>query len=203
VTTRNKLRAVQTVALLLGALPLAALAGRAATSGLGANPVEEITHETGEWALRFLLMTLCVTPLRQVLSLAWIAPLRRTLGLTAFAYALLHLSTWVVLDQFFDVRAMLEDVAERRFISVGFAAFLCLVPLAATSTRAMVRRLGRRWIQLHRLAYLAALLGVVHFLWLVKADLLEPAIYASLLGLLLLHRVVRARSHSAGSGARP
>ncbi len=191
VDTRRRIQLLQSGALLLGALPASVLLVRAATDGLGANPIEEVTHVTGEFALRFLLAALAVTPLRQLTGAAWIAPVRRTLGLLSFGYATLHLATWVVLDQFFDWRLMLEDVLERRYIAVGFAAFLCLLPLAVTSTRAWIRRLGRRWITLHRLAYVAAVLAILHFLWLVKADYASPIAHAAILGVLLGYRVVK------------
>jgi sulfoxide reductase heme-binding subunit YedZ len=182
-------RRLRAVALLLCALPAAALAVGLATDRAGADPVEAITHVTGDWALRFLLLALAVTPARRLLGWSALAPLRRTFGLTAFTYACLHLSTYVVLDHFFDWRGIVEDVAERRYVTAGFAAFLCMVPLAATSSSAMIRRLGaRRWQALHRLAYLAAALGVLHFLWLVKADLRAPLAHAAVLALLLGYR---------------
>jgi sulfoxide reductase heme-binding subunit YedZ len=182
-------RVLQTLTLSLGLLPAAWLGFAALNDGLGANPIERITHVTGDWTLRFLLASLAVTPLRRLFGWYWAAPLRRTLGLIAFGYACAHLLTFLVLEHFFEWRLIVEDVIERRYVAAGFAAFLCLVPLAATSTRAMIRRLGRSWARLHRLAYLAALLGVVHFLWLVKADLREPLIYAGVLALLLVVRL--------------
>lgn len=157
---------------------------------LGANPIEKITHETGEWTLRLLLATLAVTPLRQWLGWRALAPYRRTLGLLCFTYASLHLATYVVLDLFFAWEIVADDLRERPYILAGFTGFLCLLPLAITSTRGWIRRLGRRWTQLHRLIYVAGVAGVVHFLWLVKADLLEPAIYASILCALLLARAL-------------
>jgi sulfoxide reductase heme-binding subunit YedZ len=178
-------RAIQTIAISAAALPAAALIVSALTDGLGANPVERVTHVTGDWTLRFLLLSLCITPMRRLLGWSWAAPLRRTLGLTAFGYACSHFLTFLALDHFFDWRGIVEDVFKRRYVTAGFAAFLCLVPLAATSTRSMVRRLGRHWIALHRLVYLAAALGVIHFVWLVKSDLREPLVYAAALALLL------------------
>ncbi len=178
-------RVLQGFAIAVGLLPAAALIVSALARDLGANPVERVTHVTGDWTLRFLLASLAVTPLRRLFGWSWLAPLRRTLGLTAFGYACGHFLTYLVLDHFFDWRSIVEDVLERRYVAAGFSGFLCLVPLAATSTRAMVRRLGRRWARLHRLAYLAAALGVIHFLWLVKADLREPLAYAAVLALLL------------------
>jgi sulfoxide reductase heme-binding subunit YedZ len=196
-------RALQIFAITAGLLPAAWLIGLALTDGLGANPIEQITHFTGDWALRFLLASLSVTPLRRLFGWRWVAPLRRTLGLTAFGYACSHFLTFLVLDHFFDWRGIVEDVLERRYVTAGFAAFLCLVALAATSTRAMIRRLGRRWIPLHRLAYLAAALGVIHFLWLVKSDLREPLVYAAALALLLGLRLGFWRVGSRARKATP
>jgi len=156
-----------------------------------ANPIEEITHVTGEWTLRLLLLSLAVTPARRFFGLAALAPLRRTFGLAAFGYATLHMLTYVGLDQAFAWRYLLEDVSERRFVTAGFAAWVCLVPLALTSTRRAQKRLGRRWQRLHRLAYVAAALGIVHYLWLVKADLLPPLAHAAVLAALLAARVRR------------
>jgi sulfoxide reductase heme-binding subunit YedZ len=159
---------------------------------LGVNPIETVTHSTGDWTLRFILIALCVTPLRWLTGQAWILRLRRMLGLFAFFYACLHLTTYLWLDQFFIWQDILADIVKRPFITVGFASFVILAALAATSTDGMLRRLGRRWKTLHRGVYLAAILGVVHFWWLVKADIREPALYAGLLAVLLGYRVVRA-----------
>lgn len=156
---------------------------------LGANPIETITHRTGDWTLRFLLLTLTVTPLRRWTGWNWLQRLRRMLGLYAFFYAVLHLTTYLWLDKFFLWGEIAADILERPFITVGFASFLILVPLAATSTKGMMRRLSRRWGQLHRGVYAAVILGVLHFWWLVKADIREPAIYAGLTALLLGLRV--------------
>lgn len=201
-TGRARRRAPHLLAIALAAAPLLALGVRAAGGGLSANPIEDVTHVTGEWSLRLLLLTLAVTPARRWLGWAWRAPLRRTLGLATFCWACFHLLTWVVLDQFFAWQAMLEDVLERRFITAGMATFLCLLPLAVTSTRGWMRRLGRRWLSLHRLAYVAALLGVVHFLWLVKADLAAPLAHAGVLALLLGSRL-RARERARRPDPRP
>lgn len=164
--------------------------------GLGANPIEEITHQTGDWALRLLLVTLAVTPLRRLSG--WTQPMRvrRMLGLFAFFYACLHLLTYLWLDQFFEWGEIVTDIAKRPFITVGFAAFLLLIPLAVTSTRGMMRRLGRRWQTLHRAVYLVAILAVVHYWWLVKADVRDPLFYAAILVLLLGYRVMHARQRS-------
>ncbi len=172
--------------------PLGALALGAARGTLGANPVEAITHATGLWALRFLLASLAVTPLRRWLPQgAALAPYRRTLGLLAFGYAALHAATFFALDLGFALARLAEEVAERPYVTLGFASLLALAPLAATSTRAWQRRLGRRWIALHRLAYAAAALAVAHFVWLVKKDLREPLAYAAVLALLLAARLAR------------
>jgi sulfoxide reductase heme-binding subunit YedZ len=198
-------RSVHAALTAAGLLPAALLAWRAATDGLGANPIEEVTHETGETALRLLLASLAITPLRRAFGWSALAPYRRTLGLLAFAYACMHVATWVALDLFFDWAAILEDVAERPYVTAGFAAFCALVPLALTSTRSWMRRLGRRWVALHRLVYVAAGLAVVHFVWLVKADLREPLSYAALLALLLGVRLLdrRAAAGSALTSRRP
>ncbi len=162
--------------------------------GLGANPIEYITHSTGWWTLGFLLLTLTVTPLRRLTGAAWLLRLRRMLGLFAFFYACLHFTTYLWLDQFFDPAGIAKDLVKRPFITIGFAAFLLLIPLAATSTNAMVRRLGaQRWQKLHRLVYVIAVLGVLHFWWLVKKDIREPLVFAAVLAVLLLARLLYAR----------
>lgn len=168
-------------ACLLPALSL--LAGALAWPGfdLGANPVEAILHSLGKWGLKFLLITLAVTPLRRWTGWQWLIAYRRMLGLFAFFYVLLHLATYVVLDQGLALQAIVEDVIERPYITIGMTAFVLLLPLAATSTRGMMRRLGRRWQSLHRLVYVIAVLGVWHFYWQVKLDTLEPLVYAVLL----------------------
>ncbi len=174
-------------------IPLALLVWRALTGGLTANPIEDITHHTGWWTLTFLMVTLSVTPLRLLLNAPWLLRLRRMLGLFAFFYASLHFSTWLVLDQFFDWDAMLKDIVKRPYITIGFTAFVLLTPLAATSTNAMVRRLGaRRWQALHRLVYVIAILGVTHFWWLVKKDIREPLAFAMLLAILFAIRAWHA-----------
>ncbi|MCL5061424.1 MAG: sulfoxide reductase heme-binding subunit YedZ [Candidatus Thermoplasmatota archaeon] len=170
-------------------LPLARLIALGASGGLGANPIEFITRSTGTWTLVGLLVTLSVTPLRRLTGRADLIRYRRMLGLFTFFYACLHFVTYVWLDQFFDPATIARDIVKRPFITVGFTAFVLLVPLAATSTHAMMRRLGRRWQQLHRLVYPIALLGVVHYLWLVKKDLTEPLVYGAMLALLLTLRL--------------
>lgn len=156
---------------------------------LGPNPLETVTHTTGDWALRLLLITLAMTPLRRLLHSPWPLRLRRMLGLFAFFYACLHFLIWLVLDQELRWAAIVVDIGKRPYVTVGFAAWLLLLPLALTSTRWAMRRLGRRWTQLHRLVYLAAGLAVLHYLWLVKADLREPLLYALAFVVLMLLRV--------------
>ncbi len=166
--------------------PLAWLVYRALFGGLSPNPIDDITDETGQWALRLLLVSLAVTPVRRVTGWNGIIQWRRLLGLFAFFYVCLHLATYVVLDQFFALDAILADVAKRRYITVGVTGFLLLLPLAITSTQGWIRRLGRRWQALHRLVYVAALCGVVHLLWIVKGDdLREPAAYGAVLAALM------------------
>ncbi|MEA3274915.1 MAG: protein-methionine-sulfoxide reductase heme-binding subunit MsrQ [Pseudomonadota bacterium] len=187
--SKNIVRVGKPLLFLLGLLPLGVLVANGISGDIGPNPVEAVTRFTGDWTLRFLLITLAVTPLRRLTGQTWLIRFRRMLGLFAFFYACLHLLTYLWLDQFFAWSAILEDVLERPYITVGFAAFLLMVPLAVTSTRGMVRRLGRRWQILHRLVYLVAALGVLHFLWLVKAGITEPAIYGAVLALLLALRL--------------
>jgi sulfoxide reductase heme-binding subunit YedZ len=178
---------------LLCLVPLAKLLletfGIAGTS-LGANPIEELIHRCGIWGLNFLLITLAVTPLRKISGWAWLLRLRRMFGLYAFFYILLHFLVYAGLDQRFKLSAIIEDVIERPYITLGMTALLLLLPLAITSTSSMMRRLGRRWQKLHRLVYVIALLGVWHFWWQVKADIAEPLIYGAILVLLLGYRVV-------------
>ena len=172
-------------------IPLARLGWKAYSGLLGANPIEVITHSTGDWTLRFLLITLSVTPLRKLTGQLWLIRYRRMFGLFAFFYATLHFLTYIWLDKFFDLHEMLVDIAKRKFITVGFAAFLLLLPLAITSTTGWIRRLGgKRWNLLHRLIYVSAIAGVIHYWWLVKADIRKPEQYALILAVLLTYRLV-------------
>jgi sulfoxide reductase heme-binding subunit YedZ len=185
----------KTLLFLACSLPLAWLLVRTfglAGTTLGPNPIDELQDRLGDWALRLLLLTLCITPLSVSLHKPWLVGLRRMLGLFAFFYVCLHFLNWLVLDQWFDTGAIADDIAKRPYITVGFAAFLMLVPLAVTSTNGWMRRLGRRWQKLHRLIYPAAVLGCVHFWWQVKADWREPFVYAAILALLLGWRLRRA-----------
>ena len=170
-------------------MPLAILAGQALTHNLGANPIAEITAQTGIWTLRMLLITLAVTPARRLTGWNRLMQLRRMLGLFAFFYGSLHFLTYIWLDQFFVLEDIIADVMERPFITVGFASFALLIPLAVTSTTAMIKRLGGKWWQrLHRLVYAIAIGGVVHYLWLVKADIQQPLLYGCILAVLLIYR---------------
>jgi sulfoxide reductase heme-binding subunit YedZ len=171
-------------------LPLGRLAWLGFHAGLGANPIEFITHSTGDWTLTFLLVTLSITPLRKLTRQYWLISFRRMLGLFAFFYGSLHLMTYVWLDKFFDVHEMLHDIAKRRFITAGMTAFALMIPLALTSTKWSIRKLGKRWQMLHRLIYFSASAGVIHYIWLVKADRKKPLEYAFVLGMLLLYRIV-------------
>jgi sulfoxide reductase heme-binding subunit YedZ len=185
------LRRFKPVIFLASLQPLARLAWKGFHSDLGANPIEAITDSTGDWTLIFLLITLSVTPLRMLTRQYWLIGLRRMFGLFAFFYGCLHLTTYVWLDQFFDIHEMLADVVKRRFIAAGATAFALMIPLALTSTNGWIRRLGgKRWQMLHRLIYFSAAAGVIHYIWLVKADLRKPMEYAFVLGALLLYRVV-------------
>ena len=167
--------------------PLISLGWRALHGGLTANPIEFITHATGDWTLRFLVFTLCITPFRKMLHLPELIRFRRMLGLFAFFYACLHFTTYIWLDKFFDLSDMWKDIVKRKFITVGFAAFLSLIPLAVTSTAGWIRRLGgKRWQTLHRLIYFSAALGVIHYYWLVKSAVIRPLTYAAIVAALLL-----------------
>ncbi|MFO1420885.1 MAG: protein-methionine-sulfoxide reductase heme-binding subunit MsrQ [Candidatus Competibacteraceae bacterium] len=178
-------------------LPLAWIIWLGWQGQLGANPVETLSHRTGDWSLRFLLLTLAVTPLRRLTGRNGLIKFRRMLGLFAFFYVCLHLGVYLVFDQFFDWGAIVADIAKRPYITVGFTGWLLLIPLAVTSTHGMIRRLGRNWQRLHRLVYLIGVLGVLHYLWLVKADLTEPLLYGGILGALLGYRLWWWRAHSA------
>jgi len=172
-------------------VPALRLAWRALNGDLGANPIEFITHWTGDWTIRFLCITLSITPLRKLLGLPEIIRFRRMIGLFGFFYAGLHFLTWLVLDKFFDWNEIAKDVVKRPFITAGFTAFLLLIPLAITSTTSWIRRLGgKRWQTLHRLIYVSACAGVVHYYWLVKSDIRLPLLYGALVTVLLAYRAV-------------
>jgi len=185
-------------------MPAGLLAWAGFHDGLGANPVEFIQHSTGDWTLRFLIITLAVTPARKLLGLPALIRYRRMLGLFAFFYICLHFTTYIWLDQSFDLHSMWLDVAKRKYITIGFLGFVLMIPLAITSTRGWIRRLGgKRWQWLHRAIYVSAIAGVIHYAWLVKSDERKPLQYAVLVGILLLYRIVMwlmARSRPAVRG---
>jgi sulfoxide reductase heme-binding subunit YedZ len=171
-------------------LPIASLLWRGLHHGLTANPIEFITHATGDWTLRFILFTLCVTPLRKLLVWPDLIRFRRMLGLSAFFYACLHFTTYIWLDKLFDLKEVGKDIAKRPYITVGFFAFALLIPLAITSTAGWIRRLGgRRWQLLHRAIYISAVSGVIHYYWLVKSAVLRPLAYGAAVAALLLWRM--------------
>jgi sulfoxide reductase heme-binding subunit YedZ len=203
----NRLRITKILIFLAALVPLERLLWKAFHDGLGANPIEVITHSTGDWTLILVLTTLSITPLRKLTKQYWLIGVRRMIGLFAFFYGCLHFTTYIWLDKFFDVHEMLKDVAKRPFITVGFTAFMLMIPLALTSTKGWIRRLGgKNWQRLHRLIYITGIAGVVHYIWLVKADIRKPLQYAFVLGVLLLYRLVvwlnEARRNAAATAVR-
>ena len=192
----RRTRLVKPLAFLVSLLPLAYIVHAALTDpdALGANPINEVEHFTGEWALRFLVFTLAVTPLRKLLGWSALARYRRMLGLFAFFYATVHLATWVAVDMELNAADMWHDVVKHKYITIGMAAWLMLLPLAVTSTKGWIRRLGgRRWQSLHKLTYAAAVAGAIHFFWAVKKDVTEPLIYAAVIAGLLGYRAWASR----------
>lgn len=181
--------AAKVVLWLVCLMPLTRLIYLGLTDGLGANPIEFITRSTGTWTLTGLLITLSITPLRKLTGRAWLIRFRRLLGLFAFFYACLHFTTYIWLDQFFDPASILKDIYKRPFITVGFSAFVLLLPLAYTSRQSMMKKLGRNWQRLHKLVYVIASLGVIHYWWLVKKDITQPLIYGCVLAVLLAMRL--------------
>ena len=187
---------------LVSSIPFVLLSWGLLRGDLGINPVETLQHTTGDWTLRFLIFTLAITPLRKTFKLPELIRYRRMLGLFAFFYVVLHFLTYLGPDQSFNFSGMWDDVAKRKFVTVGFAAFVLLIPLAATSTAGMIRRLGgKRWQALHRLIYICAILGVIHYYWLVKSDVRKPLFYGALVAILLLWRVWD--SYFRGKGTAP
>ncbi len=181
---------IKPVLFILLLVPLVMLAYQFYSEGFGANPIETINRYTGDWALRILLLTLAISPIIRITRWNNIIQYRRMIGLFAFFYVCMHLTSYIVLDQFFDFSEIIDDVFKRPFITAGFSAFILLIPLAITSTNKMVERLQYRWIQLHRLVYIIAMLAVLHFWWMVKVDTREPMIYAIILAVLLGFRLV-------------
>lgn len=205
--TPKQIIAIKTLVHALALTPAAVLAWQirsellTGSGDLGADPVAEIEHRLGTWALRLLLITLAVTPLRQLSGQPWLLQLRRMLGLYAFFYATTHFAAFLILDLRGYWTMIFEEIVKRPYITVGFAAWLLLVPLAVTSTRAAIRRLGRNWARLHRLVYLVGVLAVLHFWWIVKSDIREPLLYAAILAVLLGWRVLKALSARRRSAA--
>jgi sulfoxide reductase heme-binding subunit YedZ len=197
----RRIRWSKVLVFLLCLAPLFRLAWRVWNQDVTANPTEFIQHFTGDWAIRLIVATLAVTPLRKLLGVPGLIRFRRMIGLLAFFYACLHVLTYLWLDKLFDFPAMLKDVGKRPFITAGFAAFVCLVPLALTSTAGWIRRLGgKRWQRLHSLVYVTAIAAVAHYYWLVKSDIRQPVLYGTLVALLLAWRVV---SRAIRNGALP
>ena len=188
---------IKPVVFILCLLPFILLLWQALNDALGTNPVETLTHETGQWALRFLLITLSITPLRWMTKINWLVKLRRMLGLFAFFYAVMHFITYLWLDQFFDWQEILIDIPKRPFITIGFVSFVLLVPLAVTSTNAMQRRLKKRWRTLHKLVYVIPVLVILHFIWSLKADYSEPFIYAAIFFVLMFMRLAHAEKKAS------
>ena len=188
---RRIARLAHPVVIFAGVVPAALIVYQIFYGGLGANPIEEIQHRTGDWTLNFLALTLAITPLRRITRWGWLQPYRRTLGLLAFFYATTHLLNYMVLDLFFDWGEIGEDILDRPYITIGMAAFIALIPLALTSTKASIRRLGgKRWNRLHQLIYPVVIMGTVHYWMSVKKDIAKPLTYAIIFGALLAIRVV-------------
>ena len=186
----KQLRILKIFIFLAALVPLERLVWKFFHDGLGANPVEVITHSTGDWTMILILTTLSITPLRKLTRQYWLIGVRRMIGLFAFFYGCLHFTTYLWLDKFFDVHEIYKDIYKRPFITAGFTAFVLMIPLALTSTKGWIRRLGKNWQRLHRLIYVTAIAAVIHYIWLVKADVREPLRYAFVLAVLLSYRIV-------------
>jgi sulfoxide reductase heme-binding subunit YedZ len=199
----RKRRTGKILVFLLGLAPLFWLGWRAYNGRLTANPIEFITHYTGDWTLRLVIIGLFITPLRKIFNQPDLIKYRRMIGLFAFFYAVLHFTTWIWLDKFFDPGEMWADIVKRRYITVGMAGFLMLISLAITSTKGWIRRLGKRWQLLHRLVYVTAIAGVIHYYWLVKSDIRLPLVYALFVAMVLGWRVRFWRRSSRRTAAAP
>jgi sulfoxide reductase heme-binding subunit YedZ len=198
------LRLTKILVFLAALIPLARLLWKFFHDSLGANPIEVITHSTGDWTLILILTTLSITPLRRLTRQYWLISLRRMIGLFAFFYGTLHFLTYIWLDKFFDFHEILKDIAKRPFITIGFSAFILMIPLAATSTAWSIRRLGgKNWQRLHRLIYLTAILGVIHYIWLVKADKRKPIEYGIVLAILLAYRLITWSAKRTPASPKP
>lgn len=188
---KTPIRTLKIIIFLLALVPLGRLVGWTMMDMLGANPIEKVLRQTGYWTLTFLTLTMAVTPIRQLTGIVWIGQFRRMLGLFAFFYSLLHLGTYLVLDQFFDWASILKDIVKRPYITIGFAALVLMIPLAVTSTDGMLRALGgERWRKLHRLIYVITFGGIIHFWWLVKKDVTEPLTFAMIYLVSMIVRTV-------------
>lgn len=192
---------VKIIVFIICLLPAVLLLSNFYLDQLGANPFEELTRRSGEWTLRFLLIVLAITPLRKITKQNWLMAYRRMLGLYTYFYACFHLLTYLWFDQFFDWQEIYVDIVKRPFITVGILAFSLLTPLAITSTNNWMKRLGKRWKQLHQLVYVISILAILHFIWLVKADIRTPLIYAGILSILLGYRLLSARRLSKATGS--
>jgi len=188
---------IKPVVFIAALIPFASLVYALLTNQLGPNPIEALTDETGEWALRFIVLGLALTPLRWWLKKPWPVQLRRMVGLFAFFYALIHLSIYLILDQQLELSAILADILERPYITAGTVSFLILLPLAITSNRVMVKRLGKKWLSLHRWVYIAACAAILHYVWLARGDRIEPFVYLGLVMVLLAVRLVRNLKQAA------
>ena len=202
------MKRIKTLVFVLCLCPLFWLGWRAYHQDLTANPIEFITHATGDWTIRFLCVTLAISPLRRLLARPDLIRFRRMFGLFAFFYGCLHFTTYIWLDKFFDLSEITKDVYKRPFITAGFVAFVAMIPLAVTSTAGWIRRLGgRRWNLLHRLIYLSAVAAVIHYYWLVKSDVRLPLLYASIVALLFAERFISNRRRKSapirGTGSQP
>ncbi len=196
----TRIKWAKPIVFVLCAIPAASLVFNIATGNISADPIDDLTHVTGEWGMRLLLLTLAITPLRYITGINQLILLRRMLGVYAFFYILLHFLTWLVIDNFFDFQRIIEDIFERYYILFGSLAFLMMIPLAATSTNRMVRWLGsKRWIKLHKLIYPLSILGIVHFYLQVKADITQPVIYAAILAVLLGYRIWKSKNKSTST----
>ena len=199
----TRIKRIKPIVFVLCGIPAGLLVFDIFTGNISADPIEDLTRVTGVWGLRLILLTLAITPLRQITGINQLILLRRMLGVYAFFYIVLHFLTWFVVDNFFDFQRIIEDIIERYYILFGSLAFLMMIPLAITSTNGMVRRLGgKRWTKLHKLVYILSILGVLHFYLQVKADITEPVIYAVILAVLLGYRVWKSRQPASNKPAR-
>ena len=188
-SSRTERRLIKPILFIACLLPFVSLVVRLVQSNLGFNPVEILTHETGQWSLRFLLITLAISPVKELTGMKWLIRLRRMIGLYSFFYVVLHFSVYFIWDQGLSISYVIEDIIQRPYITVGFVSLLLMIPLAITSANKIRQKLAKYWTQIHYLTYPAALFAILHFLWLTKADYLEPGIYTAIFGVLMAFRV--------------